>query len=41
MSMLVFHQSNYVSANKHMLFYYRRLSIFVFFHVFARAVLCY
>jgi len=37
--MLVFHQSNCVSAIKRMLFYYHHVSIFVFFHVFVGSFL--
>ena len=33
------HQSNCVSASKRMLFYYRHISIFVFFHVFECSLL--
>jgi len=37
--MLLFHQSNRVSAIMRMLYYYRRISIFVFFHVFVCSLL--
>jgi len=37
-SMLVFHQSNGVSATKHMFLYYRHISTFVLFQVFVCSV---